>query len=128
MKKIKYYLILLLLTACANNSSLDMEVLSGIREVDLSSPDSSVCSTFELSNTEILIYFSVAKKTKLTEFQHRSLILPCKYSGIIKVKGELLKYEIYAGGSGVLYDTAGWQAQTFICDDAQCCSKFKNLC
>jgi hypothetical protein len=105
-----------------------ISILSSEKVVDNESQEVSICKKFKLTDIEIEKYFSIAESMSPIESNQRLTILPCKYSGELKLSGNLYKYEIYAGGSGFLYDQEGWLYRGYLCDSNRCCSMFNSLC
>lgn len=103
----------------------DIDVTSIERKIDTESPDYEICSSFTLTKKVAVDYFSVAKEVSGDEFHHESIILPCKYQGSIKIDGTQFQWEIFAGGSGYLYNKS--TEKRYLCKET-CCDVLKGLC
>lgn len=129
MKWSGIFLLIFLTTACANSSSTnDVKILSYTKQVDQSSPESTICDDFTLTESEVKKYFSYASEVSSTQFHYESLILPCKYQGKLTLSNNQYEFEIYAGGSGMLFSKNNESDRYFICTEDSCCNQFKNLC
>jgi len=79
----------------------DIKVLSIKKVVDKTLPSHEMCESFGLTNKNIETYFSIAKEVSGHELHHESIILPCKFKGSIRIRGENLQWEIFAGGLAI---------------------------
>lgn len=103
----------------------NMDVVSIVREIDTSSPDHELCSALTLTKEDVAKYFSIADEVDEYEFNDQSLILPCKYRGLVNVDGAQLSWEIIAGGAGYLYNKS--VDKRYLCRK-ECCKALRNLC
>lgn len=95
-------------------------------EINTSAPDHKMCSSLNLTKNDIETYFSIATEVDENEFHREAIILPCKYVGTIKISGELLQWEIYAGGAGYLFNSKSVNKR-YLCNK-KCCDALKGLC
>ena len=102
-----------------------MDVVSIEKKINTDAPDHELCSTFRLTKAEVIAYFSIAKEVDEHEFHYESLILPCKYHGSIKSDGSQFQWEIFAGGSGYLYNKS--IEKRYLCKE-DCCNALPGLC
>lgn len=80
----------------------DIKVLSIEKVVNKILPNYEMCESFELTNKNVETYFSIAEEVSGQKFHHEAIILPCKFKGSIRIRGENLQWEIVAGGAGYL--------------------------
>ncbi len=118
----------LLIASCTINHESDIQILTANKVVDITNPDFKICKKFQLTKSEITLYFQVAEQISNEEEHGESFILPCKYEGKLTINKRISLYEIYAGGSGYIYDKNGWIMKNFICKNNNCCSAFSDLC
>lgn len=104
----------------------DIKVLSSEKVVDKTLPSYEMCESIGLTNKNVETYFSIAEEVSGQEFHHEAMILPCKYKGSIRIRGENLQWEIFAGGAGYLYNKNSVDKK-FICRN-KCCNSLPNLC
>lgn len=103
-----------------------IRILSIEKIVDKNVASYETCESFMLTNKNIETYFSVADELSGQEFHHEAIILPCKFKGSIRIRGEYLQWEIFAGGAGYLYNKKSTDKR-FICRN-ECCNALPNLC
>ncbi len=103
----------------------NIDVTSIERKIDTESPDYKICSSFTLTKKSVVDYFSIAKEVSGDEFHHESIILPCKYQGEMNIDGIQFRWEIFAGGSGYLYNKS--TEKRYLCKKT-CCNILKGLC
>jgi len=128
IQKLICLITILAISSCALNNESDTQVQSINRVVDMTDTTSKVCENFYLTKNEIIYFFQVAEQINNEEDHGESLILPCKYEGKIMMNNKSYSYEIFAGGTGYLYDKNGWVVKNFICKNNHCCTKFSELC
>ena len=116
------------ITSCAFNYEKKIQILTSKKVVDISKQESKVCDNFILTESEITLYFQTAEQVSNEEAHGESIIMPCKYSGELTMNKETYSYEVFAGGTGYIYDDNGWVLKNFICKSNNCCSSFSNLC
>ena len=104
----------------------DIEVVSITSEIDANDPGREMCKTSTLTKGNVETYFSVATEVDGHEFHHEAMILPCKYQGSIRIHGENLQWQIYAGGAGYLYNKASVNKR-YLCK-VKCCDRIPGLC
>lgn len=104
----------------------NIEIVSMTRAIDTSAPDHQMCSSFTLTKENIATYFSKANEIHEQEFHHEAMILPCKYQGSIRIDGQYLQWEIFAGGAGYLYNNKTINKR-YLCKK-DCCNSLPNLC
>lgn len=104
----------------------NIETVSMKSEIDTKATGHEMCASFKLTKNDIETYFSLAAEVDENEFHHEAMILPCKYIGTIKIRGELLQWEIYAGGAGYLYNRKSVNKR-YLCKQ-KCCDALKGLC
>ncbi|WP_028864711.1 hypothetical protein [Psychromonas aquimarina] len=114
--------------SCSFKHENNIQILSSKKVVDTTKPDFKICESFLLTESEINSYFHAAEQISNEEAHGESLIMPCKYSGKLTMNKEAYSYEIFAGGTGYVYDEEGWVVKNFICKNNNCCSRFSNLC
>lgn len=103
----------------------DIQVVSIAKEIDKGSPDYEICRSLILTKEDVKAYFSIAEEVNEYEFNHEAIILPCKYRGTIRIHGDLLQWEIYAGGAGYLYDNNSINKR-YLCK-GKCCDVLPDL-
>ncbi len=103
-----------------------MTVVSINKVVIKDVPDYEICSSFTLKKTDVVKYFSLAEQVDGHEFHSEAIILPCKYLGSIDINGNLLQWEVNAGGAGYLYNDKKINKK-YLCK-VNCCKTFPNLC
>jgi hypothetical protein len=96
------------------------------KNVDTNAPDNEICSSFSVTRKDIEKYFSVAQETDEFEFNEKALILPCSFQGTIRINGKILKWKVYAGGAGYLYNDKTVNKR-YLCDE-NCCKAIPNIC
>ncbi len=116
------------ITSCAFNHEKKIQILTTKKVVDITKQGSKVCDNFILTESEITLYFQTAEQVSNEEAHGESIIMPCKYSGELTMNKETYSYEVFAGGTGYIYDDKGWVLKNFICKNNNCCSSFSNLC
>ena len=120
--------VIFLIASCTLSHESDIKILTANEVVDITKPDFKICEKFQLTKSEITLYFQLADQISNEEEHGESLILPCKYEGKLTINKRVYLYEIYAGGSGYIYDKNGWVMKNFICKNDNCCSSFSDLC
>lgn len=95
-------------------------------EINTGAPDHTLCSALSLKKGDVETYFAIADEVNEQEFHQDAVMMPCKYKGTIKVRGELLQWEIYAGGAAYLYSEKSVNRR-YLCKE-KCCNSLKNLC
>ena len=131
MKNIVLLIIFLLsipyLQSCkSQQQEKNIETVSMKLEIDTKASGHEMCDSFKLTKDDIEAYFSLASEVDENEFHHDAMILPCKYIGTIKIRGEVLQWEIYAGGAGYLYSNKTVNKR-YLCKQ-KCCDALKGLC
>lgn len=116
------------ITSCAFDYENSVQVLTSKKIVDISKQGSKICDNFILTKREVTLYFKISEQVSNEEAHGESIIMPCKYSGELKINKEAYSYEVFAGGAGYIYDGSGWVLKNFICKSNNCCSSFSNLC
>jgi len=104
----------------------NMKVISIKKVVNRNTPGYEICSSFILKKTDVVKYFSLAKQVDGNKFHSEAITLPCKYQGSININGNLLQWEVNAGGAGYLYDDKKINKK-YLCKE-NCCKVFPNLC
>jgi len=104
----------------------DVTVVSMTKVIDTNAPDHEICSSLALTKENVETYFSVASEVDEYVFHDEAIILPCKYQGSIRIHGEELQWEIFAGGAGYLYDKKSVNRR-YLCKK-DCCGSLPNLC
>ena len=104
----------------------DIEVISIKREVDTTVPGHEMCKSFTLTKQNVETYFSAAKEVDGQEFHHEALILPCQYTGTIRLHDNKLQWRIYASGAGYLHDKDSVNKR-YLCKE-KCCDRLPGLC
>lgn len=128
IQKIICLSVVLAISSCTLNNENYTQVLSVNRVVDTTDTSSKVCENFHLTENEIISFFQVAEQVNNEEDHGESFILPCKYEGKITINNKTYSYEIFAGGTGYIYDKNGWAVKNFMCRNSDCCTKFSELC
>ena len=116
------------IASCTFNNEKETQLLSVKKVIDRTLPNYEICENFQLTEKEIISFFQVAQQVSNEEEHGQSFILPCKYEGKLIIKKKIYSYEVFAGGTGYIYDENGWVAKNFICKNNNCCSKFSALC
>ena len=116
------------ITSCTFNNEKKVKILTATKVIDITKQGSQVCDNFLLTESEIISYFHTAEQVSNEEAHGESIIMPCKYSGKLTMNKESYSYEVFAGGTGYIYDDKGWVVKNFICKNNNCCSSFSNLC
>ena len=116
------------ITSCASNHENKIQILTTAKVVDITKQGSKVCASFQLTESEITLYFQTAEEVSNEEAHGESIIMPCKYSGELIMNKEVYSHEVFAGGAGYIFDDKGWVLKNFICKNNNCCSSFSNLC
>jgi hypothetical protein len=101
-------------------------VVSMTKVIDTNAPDHEICSALALTKENVETYFSIADEVDEFVFHDEAIILPCKYQGSIRIQGQELQWEIYAGGAGYLYNKMDVNKR-FLCRK-HCCGALPNLC
>lgn len=109
-----------------NRNEQAIEVTSMTTNVDERNADQEICKSFMLTSEDVVIYFSIAEEVDEYRFNQEAVILPCKYNGTIKIRGDSLQWEISAGGVGYLYRNREVNKR-FLCTE-NCCEAFPNMC
>ncbi len=104
----------------------NMKVVSINKVVNKDIPGYEICSSFTFEKTDVVKYFSLAEQVDGHEFHSEAIILPCKYQGSIDINGNLLQWEVNAGGAGYLYNDKKINKK-YLCKGS-CCKIFPNLC
>jgi hypothetical protein len=128
IKKFLCFSAIFLITSCVLSHESYIKISTANKVVDFTKPDFEICEKFLLTKSEITLYFQVAEQISNEEDHGESFILPCKYEGNLTINKKIYLYEIYAGGSGYIYDEKGWIMKNFICKNHNCCSTFSDLC
>jgi hypothetical protein len=118
----------LIIASCTLHNGSVTQVLSANRVVDVKDPSAKVCESFHLTKSEIMSFYQVAEQVSNEEEHGESFILPCKYEGKITMNNKTYSYEIFAGGSGYIYDKKGWVVKNLICRSSTCCNELSGLC
>ncbi|RZF81420.1 hypothetical protein EXT46_09475 [Pseudoalteromonas sp. CO325X] len=116
------------ITSCAFNHESKIQILTSEKIVDITKQGFELCDNFQLTESEINLYFQTAEEVSNEEAHGASIIMPCKYSGELIINKKVYSYEIFAGGAGYIFDDKGWVLKNFICKNNNCCSNFSNLC
>ncbi len=117
---------MLIIQSCSlQKQNKNMKVVSFEKIVDKNIPDYEVCNSFSLQKKDVIKYFTLAKEVDGHVFHSESVILPCKYRGIIDIDGELLQWEVNAGGAGYLYNKK--INKRYLCKE-NCCKSLPDLC
>lgn len=116
------------ISSCTFNHENKIKILTAKKIVDITKQEFKVCDSFLLTESEITSYFYTAKQVSNEEAHGESVIMPCKYSGKLTMNNETYLYELFAGGTGYIYDEKGWVVKNFICKNDHCCNSFSNLC
>lgn len=96
------------LVACAPIRRGDaVEVVSLVRQIDQSQPDHDMCRSLTLTGADVITYFRLADEVDPETFHDQAMILPCSYTGSIRMSGQLRQWQIFAGGAAYLYDNNG---------------------
>lgn len=99
------FLSIVLVQSCSLlQQNTNMKVVTIKKVIDKSAPDHEICSSLNVTKEDVVLYFSTAKQVDGYVFNHQAIILPCKYKGTINIDGDLLEWEIIAGGAGYLYN------------------------
>jgi hypothetical protein len=125
--KTLYLITIFILASCTLSNERDIQILSAKKVVDLTDSSSDICDDFQLQESEIVSFFQLAEEVSNIEEHQKSLILPCKYEGKLAINKETYSYEIFAGGTGYIYDKNGWILKNLICSK-NCCGGFSTLC
>jgi len=120
--------VLFLISSCTLANEKNIHILSFNKVVDITTPGFEICENFQLNEREISSFFQVAGEISNEEADGELLILPCKYEGNLTMNNQTYLYEIFAGGTGFIYDKDGWVIKSFICQSINCCTKFSDLC
>lgn len=96
------------------------------KTVDESRPGYEICNSFVLAKEDVVTYFSTAEEVDEHEFNQVAIILPCKYTGIVEIRGEQFYWEISAGGAGYLYRNRKVNKR-YLCK-TNCCNALPDLC
>ena len=118
----------LFIVSCTFNYEDNFKILTFKKVTDVENAQYNVCDNLLLTKTEIALYFDIAEQVSNEKGHGESLIMPCKYSGKLITDHKTYSYDIFAGGSGYIYNNKGWVVKSFICKDKSCCNKFSNLC
>jgi hypothetical protein len=119
-------LLLVSLAACSPVRSPDStEVVSLSRQIDQARPDYDICSSLTLTRADVATYFRLADEVDSIQFHDEAMIMPCSYSGSIRLAGHLYQWEIFAGGAGYLYDGAAVNKR-YLCRE-KCLGALPNL-
>ena len=113
------------LSCKSGESNINVRILSMEKKVDTDASDYEICDEFTLKESDVIHYFSLAKEVDSNEFNAESIILPCKYKGKIKIDDKEFQWEIYAGGSGYLYNKS--EDKRYLCKSA-CCKSLPEIC
>lgn len=109
------------LAACQPTRVPDrISVTSLSLRVDASDPAHAICQSFALTGDDVSMFFRVASEVDGEEFHDRSIILPCRYEGVLTMDGEAWRFNINAGGAGYLYRVDGAERR-YLCE--QRCKK-----
>jgi len=123
-----YFSMVFIIASCTLKHESDIQILTANKVVDITKHDFKICENFQLTKSEIALYFQVAEQISNEEGHGESFILPCKYEGKLTINKKIHIYEVYAGGSGYIYGKNGWIIKNFICKNDNCCSAFSGLC
>ena len=116
------------ITSCVVNDEKRIQILTTEKVVDITKQGAKLCDSFQLTESEIALYFKTAEEVSNEEAHGESIIMPCKYSGELTMNKEIYSYEVFAGGAGYIFDDKGWVLKNFICKNNNCCNSFSNLC
>lgn len=125
--KTLYLITIFILASCTLSNESDIQILSTKKVVDLTDSSSDICDDYQLQESEIVSFFQLAEEVGDIEEHQKSLILPCKYEGKLAINKNTYSYEIFAGGTGYIYDKNGWILKNLICSN-NCCDEFLTLC
>jgi hypothetical protein len=104
------------LAACQPTRVPDsISVTSLSLNVDASDPAHAMCQSFALTRADVSAYFRTAAEVGGPEFHGRSVILPCRYEGVLMMGGEVWRFSIHAGGAGYLYKADETQRR-YLCE------------
>jgi len=118
---------ILIIQSCSiQKQNENMKVVSFEKVVDKNIPGYEICKSFSLEKKNVVKYFTIAKEVDGNEFHSETAILPCKYRGSIDIDGELLQWEVNAGGAGYLYNSKKINKR-YLCKE-NCCKSLPNLC
>jgi hypothetical protein len=111
--KTLYLITIFILASCTLSNESDIQILSTKKVVDLTDSSSDICDDYQLQESEIVYFFQLAEEVGDIEEHQKSLILPCKYEGKLAINKKTYSYEIFAGGTGYIYDKNGWIFKNF---------------
>ena len=97
------------------NLDTSIKVVSMKKIIDKNAVDYTICSSLNLTEGDVLKYFTHAEQVSDYEFNSEAMILPCKYEGSINIENNLYQWEIIAGGAGYLYNKS--IDKKFLCKD-----------
>ncbi|MBL1260738.1 MAG: hypothetical protein COB33_009445 [Thiotrichaceae bacterium] len=119
-----------LISSCTfiNSKEDQVEILSMDKIVDKTMADNQICEDFLMSERELNKYFKIADEVTTSVSHEKSIMLPCKYKGELKIKNKHYFYEVVAAGAGYIYNQDGWVVKNYLCVNERCCSEFLNLC
>jgi len=104
----------------------NIKVVSFEKVIDKNIPGYEICNSFTLQKKDVVKYFTLAEEVDGHEFHSEAVILPCKYRGSIDISGELLQWEVNAGGAGYLYNNKKVNKR-YLCKE-NCCKSLPKLC
>lgn len=104
----------------------NMKVVSIKKVINKKTPGYEICNSFTLEKRDVVKYFTLAKQVDGAELHSEAIILPCKYQGSININGDLLQWEINAGGAGYLYNDK-LTNKKYLCK-SNCCNNLPELC
>jgi hypothetical protein len=125
--KTLYLITIFILASCTLSNESDIQILSTKKVVGFTDSSSDICDDYQLQESEIVSFFQLAEEVGDIEEHQKSLILPCKYEGKLAINKKTYSYEIFAGGTGYIYDKNGWILKNLICSK-NCCGEFLTLC
>ncbi len=118
---------ILIIQSCSLQSKNEnIKVVSIKKVMNKNTPDYEICSSFTLEKKDVVKYFTLAEQVDEHEFHSEAIILSCKYQGLININGNLLQWEVNAGGAGYLYSGKEINKR-YLCKKS-CCKFSPNLC
>jgi hypothetical protein len=97
------------------NLDTSIKVVSMKKIIDKNAVDYAICSSLNLTEGDVLKYFTHAEQVSDYEFNSEAMILPCTYEGSINIENNLYQWEIIAAGAGYLYNKS--IDKKFLCKD-----------
>jgi len=81
-------------------------------------PFARACESWKLSEAQVLEFFTLATAIIPSELTTTFNVVPCQYSGSIRVNGELYEFSINAGSFGVIRGSPPDRVAIFGCRTA----------